>query len=70
VGTRFTSAGRSIPSDWYADCDLGCEPLNAAVASVRSTVGSGLVGAAAEVYSLGQVALDAVAVYQQTDARL
>ena len=70
VGTRFVSAGRSMPSDWYVACDLGSEALNATLASVRTSVGTGLLGAAAEVYSLGQVALDAVDVYRRTDARL
>ncbi|WP_431836247.1 hypothetical protein [Cellulomonas sp. Y8] len=70
VGTRFTSAGRSMPEAWHASCDLGSEALNALLGSVRSSVTDGLMGAAAEVFSLGQVALDARETYRKTDASL
>lgn len=70
IGTRLTSLAQGMTTEWHAGADCGDAGVRSSLDALMSAVGSGLFGAAAEVFSLGQSSIDAADVYAQTDHSL
>lgn len=69
-GDSLCQDGNDLTTTWDPECDLGDGVLNHLMTSLRTTVRECLLGAAMEVYGLGQAAVDAAALYRETDRSL
>ncbi|MCG7286951.1 hypothetical protein MHY85_13325 [Cellulomonas sp. ACRRI] len=71
AGGGIRTAAQLMPGPgWGPSCASGSPAVDAALASLSVTVGEQLLGAAAEMFRLGQGAVSAVDVYRTTDAAL
>ncbi|HEY0218028.1 MAG TPA: hypothetical protein VGC57_16680 [Cellulomonas sp.] len=71
AGERIVAAARSMPDPrWGPACDCGETAVDAELDRLTSTVVEELLGAAAEMFRLGQSMRDAAQHLAETDARL
>ncbi|WP_263120494.1 hypothetical protein [Cellulomonas sp. RIT-PI-Y] len=71
IGTTLRTLSRAIDGtmQWNSTCDLGDEPLNDLLATIRQTSNNGVLGVQTAVFALGGAALDAADAWTEADRR-
>lgn len=71
IATRLTKESQVMPpGDWVQSADCGKGDLTDLLGQIVTAVGAGSLGAAAEVYALGQSGIGAAEAFAETDRSL